>query len=669
MTYNTTSAMRDLLPIAAVPGAAMVREGMAENYGAPAPTLRDWLADWSDAERAALARLWSLPVAEAGSSESLADTMLRREVVERMLVSLSPIDRLGLERVQEHGGSIAAARMEREFGPFRVQPAYRNPRAFLQALPSGTTTTERLFLLGLLRPLETGPRRRFAIPTDVLAALPQVAGRAGVLTLTPAAAPPDVAMGLPEAIERDLLELLVIAQSGQIQVGSAGALNRGGLARLARHVRPAGVGQEPPGEEDVRYLRLLFQLGRGAALLQIASDGRARPSRTAIAWLRAPRIDRLRRLLEGWFESDWDELAELAQLSFRRPYARDLPAAKRAASALFGQLPPGAWVDLDELTAEIRRAAPDYARPDGRYDTWGILDHGRLPLDGFAFWDAVEGRQLRAIGCFTLRRLGLVDIGLRDGRPTSVRLTPYGAALLGEGSAPGEPSPDRLIVQPSFEVVAPPGASLYAIFQLGRVAERTGGPAATTYRLTRRSVQAAMARGVSVEDVLRFLEEQSGRPAPQNVAATLRDWAAQHGHVSLRRAVLLETRDAALLQQIRRDRRVRLPQVEPLTETAWRVRPGDAAGLAERLRRAGYGLTEDEATDPSPLRERDLTALFAALEFYAQACASLGVESGVSDAMRRRVSRLLAEPQLNRAYRAARSALQALDERLREGSD
>jgi len=130
--------------------------------------------------------------------------------------------------------------------------------------------------------------------------------------------------------------------------------------------------------------------------------------------------------------------------------------------------------------------------------------------------------------------------------------------------------------------------------------------------------------------------------------------------------VLLEADDAALLEQIRRDKRVRMPNVAPLTETAWLVREGDAPELAERLRKAGFGLSGDGDSPQTPLREHDLTVLFAALEFYTHACAALRLEDDTSAAMRQRVARLLPDRSLNRAYQVSHTALRKLNERLEE---
>ena len=109
-----------------------------------------------------------------------------------------------------------------------------------------------------------------------------------------------------------------------------------------------------------------------------------------------------------------------------------------------------------------------------------------------------------------------------------------------------------------------------------------------------------------------------------------------------------------------------MPTVEPLTNTAWLVREGDAPELAERLRKAGFGLSGDGDSPQTPFREHDMTVLFAALEFYTHACAELELEDDTSGAMRQRVARLLPDRSLNRAYQISHAALKRLKERLNE---
>jgi hypothetical protein len=640
-----------------------------------AATLRRWLADRGASERATLARLWSLPADVSHWPETLADAMLDPNAVERLLASLGPRERAALMLVQQHGGSIGAPVLEREFGGVRHHADYPNPRAYLLALEQPPSPTERLWALALLIATPEDPRnpasdrrRAYTIPADLLALLPPAPARETELRLPAAAVPEQVAAGDREFVERNLLILLSLAQDGLLEVIPAGGMNKASLARIAKQWNPSDKFQGAWREDHWPYMQFVRRVGEGAGLLRVSADAKLRPTREALEWLRQPALERARSLLKGWVESSWDELASFGRIKVQRAYFRDLPLAKRAILRLLGQLPPGEWVGYDTFVAAVKRVEPDFARPDGRYDTWGLLNYARQPINGFEHWDDVEGRQLLDIAGGTLRWLGLTDVGMQGERAVSFRLNPLGAALIAGAAPPPEPPIEPLVVQPNFEVIAQVYATPYARFQLGRVAERaaTGAPeqAAEIYRLTKRSLQAALERGITFDEILRFLNEQSGRELPQNVVVSLREWAGQHGQVTLRRGVLLEAEEAALLEQIRRDKRVRMPRVETLTATTWLVREGDAPELAERLRKAGFGLSGDGDSPQAPLREHDMTVLFAALEFYTHACAELGLDDDASAAMRQRVARLLPDRALNRAYQTSHAALKRLKEKL-----
>ncbi len=629
-------------------------------------SLRHWLAERTASERDTIAQLWRVPPETSRTPDALADALLQPEVVERMLAALSPQERAALARVQAEGSGIAAPVLEREYGGVPMAEKYPNPRAFLLALEQPPAPTERLWMLGLLHMKQHANEQRYVIPTDVLPLLPPVPPRDRRLKLTPAAPPSTEHAGEVDTLERNLLLLMTLANEGQLEVVPKGGLNKASLLRFARTFDAKETLQGVSREEQWPYVRFLREIAEGAELLRAGADASLRPTRAALEWMRMPQHERVRHLLDGWVKSSWDELVRFVGLKIQRTYWRNVHAAKRAVLQLLKDVPPGQWIRLDAFVAAVKVADPDFARPDGRYDTWGIVNHLRQPLDGWEFWDAVEGQQLRSIAGGTMRWLGIADLGMEGEEPTSFRVNALGAALLHDLPAPPELPAEPLVVQPNFEIVVPQRAALDARFQVGRIAERVSEPteSAQIYKLTKRRTQAALERDIAPDDMLRFLEEASGRALPQNVAATLSEWAGQHGQVSLRRAAVLEAREPVLLEQIKRDKRVHLGAAEQLTDTAWLVREGDAPALAERLRKAGYGISTDLDGMQSPLREHDLTVLFAALDFYERACATIGAESDVSGAMRGRVSKLLSETQINRAYQTSHAALQKLKEKL-----
>lgn len=638
-------------------------------------TLRTWLATRSTSERATLARLWALPASLGAAPEAgaLADAMLGPPAIARALAALSDRERAALDRLlREEQAALPAPVFEREFGGVRAAEHYPNPRAYLLSLAQPPSPTERLYTLGLVLLRERGADRRYFVPADVRPLLPPVPPRDTALHLAPADAPRRVVEGDATEFEYTLVTLLLLAQAGQLALTPNGTLTKAAMVQLARR-----WGQK---RDDLRgasherhwpYVRFLRTLAHGAGLVRATSTSELRPTAAAHEWLAAPPLERARRLLDGWVASEWDELTDALGMKVTRyAFGRDLPATRRAILMMLREAPPGAWIAWETLLDEVQRASPDFARPDGRYDSWGIVSYRGESLDGYEHWRGVEGELLRAMIAGSLRWLGLSDYGGDEGeddeeaRPASFRINALGAAALGTAPAPELPPPAPLVVQGTFEVLVPRHAAPLARFEAARVAAYRSGGDVERYELTRASVQAAVAADVDVGAVARILEHASGAELPPNVAYSLREWAGQYGSLSIGPTALLRASDPLLLEQVRRDKRIRMPDHEQLAPGVMALAEGDAAKLSEQLRRAGYGLAgEVAAASGSPLKPNDLTVLYAALEFYAQACAELGIDGEASGALRQRVGRLLDVRQRERAARVQYEALRALRER------
>ncbi|HSH78672.1 MAG TPA: helicase-associated domain-containing protein, partial [Herpetosiphonaceae bacterium] len=408
-----------------------------------------------------------------------------------------------------------------------------------------------------------------------------------------------------------------------------------------------------------------------AALLTRGGDGVLHLSREATGWLRLPRPERLAALFRAWRRAaSLDELALFAGLNWRsQPFALRLPESRATLVELLASLPPGEWLPVEAIVAEIERVEPDFLRRDGRYDRWLVYDeHGQL-LTGRDSWGRIEGTFIRAALWRTLHWLGLVDLGCTEVLDT-IRLTPLAAHVLQGAPAPVEPAPEPISVQGTFEVICPPGASLYARFQLGRIADRVSDDAAAVFRLTRPSIVRAGENGIGVEDVLRFLEEHGRAPVPQAVAAYIREWAGHVGRLRLEEAALLRADDPLRLVELRKVRGVTLPPVEELTPTTWKLPPGDVGSLVQQLDKAGFGVEGGAAargpaakTSARPISDHDLRALVTAAYAYATACAELGLPCEVSDAMLMRLSKLVPSRQFDAAYRAAQTLRASIGER------
>lgn len=557
---------------------------------------------------------------------------------------LADQERAALTRLLADGGSLPVAVMHREWGGVREPGGFEHPRAYMHALRGPATPTERLYGMGLIFRTHDERGAIYRVPGELLALLPAVPPRDRRLHVSPAPAPPAIVQSTPGEAEHLIVALLTLAYHGEIKALDDGALSKPSLVRLARQLAAPPDLRTIRREQDWPFAALLRTMALEAGLLRRADDGELRPTPQALEWLQAPQARRVDQLLGGWRVSSLDDLAVLCKLRWKggAPYTLNRTATRRGLLQLLATLPAHEWLSIDAIISAIYEVEPDFQRRDGRYDTWLLYDAQGHLVSGWQDWALVEGALIRQVLCGPLHWLGLLDTGAEfDGECRAVRVTPLGGHLLADAPEPAALPETPLLVQGTFEVICPPGASLYARFQLGRVAEVQQTGAVTIYRLTRRALLAAAERGIAAQDVLRFLEEHSAGSLPPSVAYTLLEWGGQTQQVRLESAVLLQTADPFVMAQVRNAKALGLSEVEPLAPTLLRVPDGRADELAERLRRAGWGL-RDERIDPElPLDDRDLKALVSAAFAYTRLCTELDLTCEISPTLLQRLSRLV----------------------------
>jgi hypothetical protein len=180
--------------------------------------------------------------------------------------------------------------------------------------------------------------------------------------------------------------------------------------------------------------------------------------------------------------------------------------------------------------------------------------------------------------------LGVVEVGLTGERAVAVRLTDLGRRLVrGERlTAPEAPASEQgraaetgkpLVVNPDFEVILfPDGDVIEVAHRLDRFATRTKSDEVQHYRISRDSVERAVVKGMPAEEILEFLELWSRVGVPQNVAYSIREWAARVAFVRQREVVLVTASTAAAMDAALAIEDVQRLLVEKLSPTAAALR-------------------------------------------------------------------------------------------------
>lgn len=97
-----------------------------------------------------------------------------------------------------------------------------------------------------------------------------------------------------------------------------------------------------------------------------------------------------------------------------------------------------------------------------------------------------------------------------------------------EGAPYQEAEPEPLIMLDDGELLAPPSADYRVLWMLELVAERVSEDVISVYRLSRASVQRAIASGWSGKEAASFLEMASGNPLPPVVRSSLAEWGGEY---------------------------------------------------------------------------------------------------------------------------------------------
>jgi Helicase conserved C-terminal domain len=391
----------------------------------------------------------------------------------------------------------------------------------------------------------------------------------------------------PDAVSWDLLTLLRIVANPQTPVWEATETPPRWLLRAVASRLWFGGKDGPP----IGYLELLQALALGEGILAIDEDARprrivtgpharawrgiafgAQTIRLRDRWLRLPR----------WIEGDPAGAVDVWGADWRGMRPRLLSAL---ADPEMGVIPPR-WVTLESLALRLAARYPRLLGPSFTAAT------ARLGGEAGAGVDEDEAHAAALSDVIALELGGpfvwfaLTEVVDRAGQARAIRLTQIGAAAALRKPEPAEDdagdAPAPLVVDPSGEITlqSPSPDRVWALTAFSELVD-LGRP--SHYRLTSGSLGAALATGVELDQIVKFLERGSRQSLPHELAANLATWARGYRRIRMRRAVILRPDDSA-------ERAVLL---QALREAGWSAEPlGDLAvvvSLATDATDAGQG--------------------------------------------------------------------------------
>ncbi len=274
----------------------------------------------------------------------------------------------------------------------------------------------------------------------------------------------------------------------------------------------------------------------------------------------APGEDGLFRVREGEGEGFWSRPAAEQAEGFRRALedAGDFPGSSRwrpSLRELWPLLPevPQPWETwLETLALRYRNPWRLGVDPTPTRTLRDLPVRLRRLRARGAWWTLPKVRE----GILPLLRwlhgLGWLEL-LQDGGET---------LYLVRRSRPPDPGPERLLVQPNFQIlVLEPRPS--TLLWLERFCQRRRLERVAEYILERSTFLAGLREGISLTRIREEIQRRESPPPPPSVWRTLEGWAREHRRIRLlRRGFLLQTRTPRELQALLDD-----PELAPYLRT------------------------------------------------------------------------------------------------------
>ncbi len=549
-------------------------------------TLRACLNDEPLPRLMAMADLWDVSLDAASArevAEALSEHMLQADVAQRVRSELPAEAQEGLSALLKSNGRMPTATFERRFGMLRPMGPGKleRERPWLNPVNVAEMLWYRGWCFRAFDRVGANPSEMMFVPTDLFA----VVGGNGDGQASPASPRPVTASNTSargagsessrtySALIDDITTILIYIQNANVLVRTDGEWQLPARRAVQPMLRnSAGVVGENTTDRFQFLLRLIERMG----WVRVQNNRARLVPQPVTHWLQLPIQQQREALLNMWLtDPEWNDLAHVPGLSLEmtHTWVNQPLQERRAIFELLNQwlatTPNATRPTADDLLAYIKLTQPDFARVDGRYDTWHVRDIATDQfLMGFEHWDQVEGALIRYVLTAPLNWLEHFEHAElpRNSQPLLVREN------------------GQLLVS-----VAHP----FERFQLGRVADWVSNEAHVfIYHLSPRSLARASEQGIQAARVIEFLEKTSTKPLPGNIGKAIQRWAERGSEARLEPVRLLRVRDAQVLDLLLSNPSIRRAMLERIAPNALLIRERDTAEVLAAAAQSGVLLDE-----------------------------------------------------------------------------
>ena len=430
-----------------------------------------------------------------------------------------------------------------------------------------------------------------ALASDFRVVLQKIAKRQGGqlesqiddLLASPPTPPPTIHDNTPHLFS-DLATLLGLVERRLPRRLKHGGIPKSDLRESARFCQ---------GETDPGYIEFL--------MLFVETAGFVKPQ--ADIWRTDPESgDRLadigevrQSLFAFWQQTDrWNEWST-DRSATNSSKMSDLKNVRKAVVQALSQTEPNQWITYPSFYQYLTRLSDTFKH---FADT---PSSGRNLAAGGTTADELLRRMLSG----ALSWMGILQTGppdafahpLHRSEQAIFQLTPAGLALLRHENLdaltqniPPQNPTSRIVVQPNFEVLAPPDVTPSVYITLCGLADLQNQDVMTTFAITQDAIQNALNRGDTTESIRTFFKTHSATGLPDIVDALITECEGKFGEIELFPAVgFLKVETPALLDELYAQKSIAQALDERLSPTIAALNQSSRPeALLQILHRQGY---------------------------------------------------------------------------------
>lgn len=559
-------------------------------------TLYQALVDYDIALLKGIAACRAIQLDTASHAEAvrhLTEIMVSPAAIAIALADLSSAEQAALQSVVQQEGVADIKVFMQQHGAIRVMGAARLERE--QPWLNPANSAESLWYKGLIfktfQVNERGGVELIYVPLDLLALLHTqlpVEITTSPKFMVSTTSPPPIIIATTHRLRENGFSLLTTLQNNPIattHLTTSPTLHDNVLPPLTPTIS---------GE-----LTLLSHLAKEAQLIDAHHEPVTLNRDAARQWLKAESVPADYLLQHTWYHSrTWNDLWRVPSLKAQPTGWENNPLECRRKLLDYLADLPDEWVSVETFIATLKQVEPDFQRPQKDYDSWYIQNEQGDFLMGYENWDNVDGALLRYLLTQILPWLSLVDLGLASpkGPVVSFRVTESGRRFITYRTLeamkavyqPPQAGP-RATVGRNFKVTISHQTNLYDRFQLARFAafNRREGKQ-ISYYLTPRTLSQALKQGVTIDQIIGFLQRITATQPSPKLETTLRHWANRWGTVRLERVMLLHVTDEAMVEDLRQHSGLRRKLNRSIDARTIAIPANEASAVEQVLTELGY---------------------------------------------------------------------------------